>query len=419
MEDARKFLTLTAQALTDRTLHKLALGKPGPDAGGLVGISGKPVELKGVMKLCLTFRTARQEEVKNLLPEEISGTLLPLLGSSFLQADLYTSHGSTHLLFSRKGSSKLLAKTQVVTVQPDNHHDKKKFRRLDLTASPWSSPLGLADSQSRPVAAMKDKIHQLEKFLELVDHQLKSQETLEFSTERPLRILDLGAGKGYLSFALYQWLTRDKGWSVDLEAVEVQKDLCDLGNRVAQDVGYTGLRFTCARIDQISPAARDMVIVLHACDTATDDALALGIRSGARWIFAAPCCHQELRASMKLRGGLESILRHGILLERQAEILTDGLRSLVLESFGYVTKVQEFVPAEHSGKNLLITARRKEPAPPLRDAGVQEEIRKISSLFGLEGVYLERLLGLDDLGDLTPSWRRLGPVAKESLTTKG
>ena len=159
----------------------------------------------------------------------------------------------------------------------------------------------------------------------------------------------------------------------------------------------------------------DIVVALHACDTATDDALALAVMSGAGLIFAAPCCHQELRAAMRSGGGLEAILRQGILEERFAEILTDGLRALVLESRGYRSSVIEFVPAEHSGKNLLILAQA--PAEGLKpDPTKLEQALAIAQRFGLERIYLESLLGLEDLSDLSPPWRKLGAVAKELRT---
>ena len=418
MDDMTQFAALVQKHLLEGSFHKLSLGKPGPEAALPLASSGRPVELKSGLHLALTLKSSRNETIKNLPAESCAAFLAPYLGSVFRQADLFTSQGSWHLLFNKRAEPKLLLKNLVTTKAPDKSHDKSKTKRLDLGLKPWPLALGLIDSQGRPVASMKDKIHQVEKFLELVEHQLKKEFSETQQPQTPLRIMDLGAGRGYLSFALYQWLTLGKGWKVELEAVEVQEHLVVQGNATAKASGFTGLKFIQSRIDQVLPGPRDMVIALHACDTATDDALALGVRSGARWLFAAPCCHQELRAQMHGRGGLGSILNHGILLERQAEILTEGLRALVLEGRGYETKVIEFVPAEHTGKNLLIIGRLK-PLPLTPELDTTQAIKSILGSFGIQRIYLQSLLELEDLSDLRPHWRHLGPVAEESRSVSG
>ncbi len=405
-KDTNDFIQALTGSLSGETFHKLTLSKPGPKADGLVSASARLVDLRSQSFFSLTIKKARTEEVTNYRTSEVATALRPLLGPVFKQADLFTSEGSWHLLFSKKGEAKLLMKSTVATKAPPRSHDKEKLKRLDLSLKPWPRDLGLLN--------MKDKIHQIEKFLEIVEGTMESWAPGKSGGAGKLRILDLGAGKGYLSFALYQWLTLVKGWEVELEAVEIQKHLVEQGNLAAAASGFSGLKFIHFRIDEISPKPRDMVVVLHACDTATDDALALGIRSGARLIFAAPCCHQELRTQISKKGGLEGVLKFGILLERQAEILSDGLRALVLESMGYKTKVMEFVPAEHSGKNLLILAELTETPDPAKSI----QIKTLKQQFGLERVYLQSLLDLEELSDLSPPWRKLGVVARETMTTK-
>lgn len=394
------FLSRLSSCLADGTFHKLALGKPGPGQE-FTGISGRLVDLKAGPCLSLTCRRPRGEEVRNLPLAEVEAGMALFL-QEFRQADLFTAAGSVHLLYNNKREPRLLEKKAVVTQAPDRTHNRTKARRLDLTGQNWPQALGLT--------AKKDKLVQIEKFLEIVDGLLPDQPPAGV-----YRIADLGAGKGYLSFALYQFLTVGKGWTVELEAVEVQPHLVEQGNQTAAAAGFSGLKFIASRIDQVPVKPLDMVIVLHACDTATDDALNYAVRSQATLIFAAPCCHQELRSRLTARGGLEAVLRSGILLERQAEILTDGLRSLVLETRGYKTRVMEFVPAEHSGKNLMIVAQSGPAPDPATLAKKSAEIEALKTAWGLDLVYLQALLGLSDPGDLSPPWRRLGVVAQESL----
>jgi SAM-dependent methyltransferase len=212
--------------------------------------------------------------------------------------------------------------------------------------------------------------------------------------ERPL-IVDMGAGKGYLDFALYDYLATVAKQPVRIVGVEMRDQLVADGNATAKASGFDGLSFEAGTIMEFDAGKADAVIALHACDTATDDAIFKGISAGAALIAVAPCCHKQIRRQMaagKPDLRLEPLLRHGIFVERQAEMITDTLRALLLELNGYKTRVFEFVSDAHTPKNNLIVAEKDDRTGRDRDA-VLKQIADIKAMFGIEQHYLEGLLG--------------------------
>jgi len=197
----------------------------------------------------------------------------------------------------------------------------------------------------------------------------------------------MGSGKGYLTFALYDHLRNNKKVEASMVGIELRPKLVDFCNELAQSTGFEKLQFLAQDIEEYKAEKIDMLIALHACDIATDIAIAKGIKAGASTIVVAPCCHKQIRKEMQCETALQSVLKHGILEERQAELLTDGIRALLLEAHGYKTKVFEFISTEHTPKNLMITAT-KAPARP----EALEQIAKIKADFGIGYHYLERLL---------------------------
>jgi hypothetical protein len=204
----------------------------------------------------------------------------------------------------------------------------------------------------------------------------------------------MGAGKGYLDFALFDYL-KSEGKEAEVIGVEMRPKLVEDGNRLAEKSGFGTLRFFPASILDYDASGADAVIALHACDTATDDAIFKGISSGAELIAVAPCCHKQVRRQMEAGQSdnrLEFLLRHGTFMEKQAEMVTDGLRALLLEASGYRTKVFEFVSDTHTPKNNLIVAQKGKAGS--RDAALKR-VAEVKAMFGIEKHYLERLLGLN------------------------
>jgi SAM-dependent methyltransferase len=231
---------------------------------------------------------------------------------------------------------------------------------------------------------MEGKHRQILRFVEVLDHLLGDAERAP-----GLRVVDLGCGKGYLTFATWQYL-RDRGWpDAQVTGIELRPELAAKTERIARSLGCEGLSFRAGSIADAQVDA-DVIIALHACDTATDDALALGVERSARLLLVAPCCHKEVRPQLRAPPALSPVLKHGILRTREAEIATDALRAALLEARGYDARVFEFVSTEHTDKNLMITAVRR-PAPV---EGADARVRELAAFYGIRAQRLAGRLGI-------------------------
>jgi SAM-dependent methyltransferase len=236
----------------------------------------------------------------------------------------------------------------------------------------------------------QDKYRQINSFIEILSSHLD-----KLPDGRPIRVIDMGSGKGYLTFALYDYLVSELGREARVTGVELRPELVAQCNQVARDSGLTGLDFEAGSIASFDCGAADAVIALHACDTATDDAIAKGIAAQAQLIVVAPCCHKQIRREIEAQGpagDFDFMLKHGIFVERQAEMVTDAIRALVLEHFGYTAKVFDFVPDAHTPKNVLIVGDRRPDGRGDRHA--LERLNQAKRLFGVAEHYLERATGL-------------------------
>jgi SAM-dependent methyltransferase len=235
---------------------------------------------------------------------------------------------------------------------------------------------------------MAGKLRQIQRFVEILGHLVDDSPLRE---RKELRVVDMAAGKGYLTFAAAEFF-RQRGVDAKVTGVETRADLVELTNRVAQEQGFERFGFVRGSIGEFVPSgAVDVLIALHACDTATDDALALAVRSGAALVLAAPCCHKEIRLQLQPPPVLREVLRHGILCEREAEIVTDGIRALVLEIHGYNARVFEFVSPEHTGRNLMLAAQKRTQAPDA--APLRARLRELLDFYGIREQRLATLLG--------------------------
>jgi len=290
------------------------------------------------------------------------------------------------LQFERQGDKLRLKRTEVAGRDaPPVDHDRAKNRPLAATNKPWLHALGLTGKDGAVRNDAQDKFRQINKMVEIFAPLIQA-----LHAENP-RILDMGAGKGYLDFALYDYLS-SLGQSTEIIGVELRDKLVADGNANAAASGFSGLRFENGSILDYDASGADAVIALHACDTATDDAIYQGIKAGARLIAVAPCCHKQIRRQMEAGSPdekLDFLLRHGTFMEKQAEMVTDGLRALILEANGYRTKVFEFVSDAHTPKNNLIVAQKGGGGSR---QGALDRIAAVKTLFGIEKHYLEGLL---------------------------
>lgn len=395
IETQAQFISRLDESLKTQEFVKLTLGKYRGTESALNRILIRAVQLKSGLKLSFTYCYKTQEIVKNH-PIELGLELInTLLGSEFMSARLFTPDQDIQVEYNKnkKITINLLkpASTNPYKIIPQVH-DRKKTRWIESENNLYLTALGVTNDQGGIVKSMEDKFRQINKFIEIVQSLLESSgldQKSEFS------IVDMGSGKGYLTFALYDFLNTISDKHVSVTGIESRKNLVDFCNQVAASVEFEQLHFEHGTIKDHRIEATDVTIALHACDTATDDAIYQGIRSKSSLIILAPCCHKQIRKEVRPSGSLKDLLKFGILLERQAEIVTDGLRALLLELSGYDAKVFEFISPEHTSKNLMVVGVKHDRT--IETAIILQQIKDLKNLYGIKVHYLESLLCPDVL----------------------
>ena len=400
--DARtRFLALLRAALADGAFERLVLARPTSGEGSdLRRVAVRPVLLRGERCLQFVHTHATRDVTKNLDVDDGVVAIDALIGVAFAHAHLQTTREAIELRVSRKGRVGMSRHTltpavtgeiaDAATAEATAAHDRAKRRFVDI-GRPWLVDLGVTDAEGRLVPSMARKWKQINKFVEVFDHALAASALA--ARETPVRVVDFGSGKGYLTFALHDHLRGTLERTAEVTGVELRTDLVELGNRAAARTGAAGLRFLAGDVRSHEPGPIDVMIALHACDTATDHALHLGLRAGAEIILCSPCCHKQLRPQMRSPALLQPMLQHGIHLGQQAEMVTDSLRALLLEAEGYATQVFEFVALEHTSKNKMILAVKR-PQRTDRTA-IEAQIREIKAFYGVREHCLETLLAGD------------------------
>lgn len=382
------FLSLMQEAAATQQLAGLTLSKCRQHGSTLRNVFIKLVSLKKGVQLSFVYRHATNDITRNFDIKEGLAETEKLLKENFYLADLFTASADYHLVQFTSGKVKMSRTPPSRQATAGTHtHDKIKQQHIGAANTGYLHLLGITTAEGKVKNDRQDKFRQINHYVEIIRGVLKNADT-----PQKIRVTDMGSGKGYLSFALYDFLTHSLGWVVDMEGIEMRTDLVDTCNRIAADSGFTGLRFKQGSIVEATLPATDLLIALHACDTATDDALFKGIQAGAQWILAAPCCHKQVRRQMQPENILSTITRHGILLERQAEIVTDSIRALLLESAGYKTSVFDFIATEHTPKNVMIAGVKQSRLA----AGHREEclrkVQELKKIFGIREQRLEQLL---------------------------
>ncbi len=381
-----EFVSALRDAFADSSLIRLKCGGYHGDEAELKSVEARKVSIKAGERLSFVFRYKTRDITKNLTLDEAAGFCEHGLANAWRSARLETT--GFDLQFERQGDKQRLKRTETDgRVAPENSHDRAKNRPLSDTSAVWLHALGITGKDGQVRNDAQDKFRQINKMVEIFAPLIQG-----LKAENPT-ILDMGAGKGYLDFALYDHL-QAQGRKAQIIGVELRPALVASGNALAQKSGFTGLRFETGSILDFDASNADAVIALHACDTATDDAIFRGIEAGAGLIAVAPCCHKQIRREMSAGTAddrLDFLLRHGTFMEKQAEMVTDGLRALLLEAHGYRTKVFEFVSDAHTPKNNLIVAQKGKAASR---QSVLDRITAVKAMFGIDKHYLEGLLGL-------------------------
>lgn len=382
-----RFLALLRDALTEGTLSKLTLGKYRGSDATLRNVFIRPVALKTGPHLAFLSRHATRDVTKNLVPSAAYEAIVELLGRDFLDAHLFTAtHSAQYESEADRLKVTANAATPPVPLRPAATGNDRTKVHLISTHAPWLRALGVVNDRGQPREGMADKFRQIQKFAELLTHLLGEAFP---DASVPLKVADMGSGKGYLTFALAEVL----GARAHVRGIELRPELVELCNRIARENGFAErLAFTPGSITAtpLAPGECDVLIALHACDTATDDALAAGIAAGAQFLVVAPCCQKELRRQLTAPAVLAPALRHGIFQERQAEFVTDALRAQLLECAGYRTKVFEFISTEHTAKNLMIAAIKT----PTTDPDAVERARAFAAFYGIRHQKLAEHLGI-------------------------
>lgn len=384
------FLARLADAIGDGSLVRLTLGKPRGADATLQNLFIRPVALQSGAHLSFVFRHATQDLTKNHPPAEALAEIRRLLGRDFHSAHLFTTARSWQLEFNKKGEPRL-SRGPGVAAESDASHDRPKERLLPDASQSWLQALGVTASNGAVKTGMADKHRQIHKFVELLSHLAANA---PFPSDHPIAITDMGCGKGYLTFATHDYFNLVARRPALVTGIEARAGLVAACNQIASATGRQAtLCFQEGTIDSVRLDRLDVLIALHACDTATDDALFRGVQGGAALLVVAPCCQKELRPQLRAAPVLAPALRHGIFQERHAEFATDALRALLLEWAGYDTKVFEFISTEHTAKNVMIAATRR--AAPARDEAVAHRIREFAAFYGIGRQALARQLGFD------------------------
>lgn len=388
-EPRDQFLQRLQDSLRDGSFVKLTLGKPAAGADPtLRNLFVRPVLLRGAEHCSFVWRHATRDLTKNHRPDAAVTEIAARLGPTFRTANLFTTAGSLQLEL-REGAPPKLSTGPAVARERDLRHDQAKERVLDTSSHAWLTALGVTHPDGTPRPAQADKHRQIQKFAELLRHLAGA---VPAPADRPLTIADMGSGKGYLTFAAHDTFHAATGRAPSVVGVEFRPELVATCNRVARETGRAGLGFVAGTIQQAPLAQLDVLIALHACDTATDDALARGLSAGAGLLVVAPCCQKEVRPQLQAPPVLAPALRHGIFQERHAEFVTDALRALLLEWVGYETKVFEFISTEHTAKNLMIAATRRPDGQRHQPAAAQA-VRDLAAFYGIRTQALARHLG--------------------------
>lgn len=355
MEELRERLSA---ALSDR-LYQVVISNPRKKEGAFK-IKIRPVMVKGELCFQETVSEGTQVFHRNYEKQEMLSRILFYIEDGFRQLEAESMDGKVTALVSKKGkvTVKCKSKGEASLYKPDMSHNRAKNYILEEgTAVPFLVDLGVQAKDGRIIRSKYDKFKQINRYLEFVEDILPSLEG-----EGTLHIIDFGCGKSYLTFALYYYLHELKGKEVCITGLDLKKDVIEKCNLLAEGYGYKGLHFYQGDISTFKGAEKvDMVVTLHACDTATDYAIKKAVDWHAKVIFTVPCCQHEVNGQIQ-NELLEPVLKYGLLKERMAALITDGIRANLLEEAGYDTQVLEFIDMEHTPKNILIRAVKRQKA---------------------------------------------------------
>lgn len=405
------FMSELDKSVQNRTLVSLKLGraKPGKlEAASAVSTTSEDktkcsirlVDLQSGLNLQFAQANGVSMTTKNYKADDGLAEIRKLLeAKAYLLASLKTTTSKVEVSLQR-GSGRFRvvpSKSEQELVIGGNDIAKQHVVHI---SSPFLASLNVTTDKGLVKAGMSGKFGQIQKFVEIVDGLVrKHSRRLTPDGKRRLNIVDMGCGLGYLTFACHQHFSKE--FAVQTTGVESRFSLVERTNAIASDLQLSGIEFVAGTIETVKPENVDVLIALHACDTATDDSIFQGIAAKSEIILVAPCCHKEARRQMDRakptrNSAVADILTHGIYRERMSEMVTDTCRALLLEIAGYETNVFEFVGGEHTAKNVMITAvRLPEPRPPQDTIALEAKYRALTTEYGIKTLKLAALLKLE------------------------
>jgi SAM-dependent methyltransferase len=318
--------------------------------GGVSKIKIRPVLIREELLYQESRFEGTQVFHENKTADAVIALITEVMAGGFKQLDIYTRDWEATALVGKKGNVTLKKRKSEDLRIPDlSHNRKKQYLLKESVPVGFLQDLGVQTAEGKIVRSRYDKFRQINRFLEFIEDVLPA-----LPTGRPIRIIDFGCGKSYLTFAMYYYLKILKHYDVDMIGLDLKEEVIRYCNELSKKYGYENLHFYQGDIKDFERAENvDMVVSLHACDTATDYALARGIKWGAGVILAVPCCQHELNGQMQC-DALESVFSYGLIRERSAALFTDALRAALLEAEGYDTQILEFIDMEHTPKNIMI-----------------------------------------------------------------
>ncbi len=386
ISEIQKFIEQTRLSVDNQSFIKIKVSKPANNDAEIKGVVIRMIMIKQQPNFQFVYSYQKKDITKNYLIAEgiVKISELPEMGfKNFL---LFTSTKDIQLLFNKKMQPQVHILKPSCTCIPSTDHDKTKKRILQIEGSQYLKELGIVINNSEVAPSMQAKWTQINKFIEIVSHTLQNDK----AKLQKMNVVDMGSGKGYLTFALYDYFVNQLKIDANITGIELRTELVNYCNSVAQKCGFENLKFTTNKIIDAEIKNVDLLIALHACNTATDDAIFKGINSNCSIIILSPCCHQQIRPELNLTNELKDIAKHGIMKERLAEMVTDTMRSIILEAYGYKTQIFEFISDEHTHKNLMIIGVKKDGK--IDSKKHLEKLENIKKLFGISNFYLEDIM---------------------------
>ncbi len=372
----KKSIEILEKIINEKRVEKIIMASP-VSKNGIKKMEIKPLIIKDSIHYQLSFIKDNKAMHKNYSEKEILEILKEEI-EQFKQINIFSNIEEIQVLRNSKGVEKIIKKViEKKEIVIKEHNKKKEYLIEDGEKCDFLIYLGVMDKDGKVNSKRYDKFRQINRYLEFIKDIIN-----ELPTDRKLKIVDFGSGKAYLTFALYYYLVKIMKKDVEIYGVDIKKDVIEFCNKTSEELKYEGLKFVYGDIKSFDTLKNaDLVVTLHACDTATDDAIVQAVKWNAKVIMCVPCCQHELFDKIQ-NNNMNPILKHGIVKEKLASIITDSLRGTVLEIMGYRVQLVEFIDMEHTPKNILIRAVK---------TGLSYGIQERCNIFIIGNLYFQKL----------------------------